>query len=129
MTLSGAQTKGLNDYGQGMASSEYGNYFNRLMGVSGQGMTAAGGQNNAYNDAMKPGIAQNYGGQIQAGQDYMAGSNALAAGIKGAAQSAASLGTFGLSGGFSGLGGSGGASPALQGWSNTQNAGQSFKWA
>ena len=52
MTLSGAQAKALNSYGQGMASQEYGNaynryttdqtnLYNRLAGVAGTGQTAA----------------------------------------------------------------------------------------
>lgn len=83
MSLSGAQAKGLNDYGQGMGSAEYGNYFNRLMGVSGLGENAASGQNASYNQALVPGIAQNFQGQQAQGQYNVAGTNALAAGLKG----------------------------------------------
>lgn len=43
-TLSGAALKALTKYGQGMASTEFGNSFNRLSGVSGQGQSAAAGQ-------------------------------------------------------------------------------------
>jgi hypothetical protein len=43
-TLSGAALKALTKYGQGMASTEYQNSFNRLSGVSGQGQSAAAGQ-------------------------------------------------------------------------------------
>jgi hypothetical protein len=37
---SGAAMKGINDYAQGQASQEYGNYYNRLSGLSGQGLQA-----------------------------------------------------------------------------------------
>jgi hypothetical protein len=39
--LSGGAMKELSDYGSGMASSEYGNYINQLMGLSGMGERAA----------------------------------------------------------------------------------------
>jgi hypothetical protein len=39
--LSGGAMKELSDYGSGMASSEYGNYINQLMGLSGIGERAA----------------------------------------------------------------------------------------
>jgi hypothetical protein len=41
MLLSGAQTKALNDYGQGMASSELANAFNRVQSVQGGAQNAA----------------------------------------------------------------------------------------
>ncbi len=89
-TLSGAQAKGLNDYGQGMASAEYGNYFNRLTGVSTLGENAASGQNTAYNNALNPGIAQNFQGAMGAAGAGQNSSNALASGFVGAAKSIAS---------------------------------------
>jgi len=42
LLLSGAQTKALNDYGQGMASSELSNAYNRVAGIADAGRGAAG---------------------------------------------------------------------------------------
>ena len=43
MLFSGAQTKDAINYGQGQASQEYGNEWNRLMGVTQMGQQTAGG--------------------------------------------------------------------------------------
>lgn len=105
MSLSGAQAKGLNDYGQGMGSAEYGNYFNRLMGVSSLGENAAAGQNASYNQALVPGISQNFQGQQAQGAYNVAGTNALASGLKGFENSVASgIGALpGLSAGYNAM--------------------------
>ncbi|MDP5211380.1 hypothetical protein, partial [Microbulbifer sp. 2205BS26-8] len=42
--LSGAALKDLNAYGQNLASTEYGNWFNRLAGLRGEGIGIAGQQ-------------------------------------------------------------------------------------
>ena len=42
MGYSGAQIKAAQDYGQGMASTEFGNYYNRLAGLAQGGQQAAG---------------------------------------------------------------------------------------
>lgn len=44
--LSGAQLKDLTGYGQGLASTEYGNWYNRLAGLRGEGIGIAGQQGN-----------------------------------------------------------------------------------
>lgn len=41
---SGNAAMALNDYGQGMANQEYGNWLSRLSGLGAQGLQAAGGQ-------------------------------------------------------------------------------------
>lgn len=46
---SGATLKALADYNQGMASDEYGNYLNRLAGLTDMGASAASGQAGANN--------------------------------------------------------------------------------
>lgn len=80
MTLSGAQSKALQSYGQGMASQEYGNaynrwnqdqstQFNRLASMAGLGQTA-----NAANQASGTNAANNIG------QNQLATGNANAAG-------------------------------------------------
>ncbi len=46
--LSGGQLKDVTSFGQGLASQQFGNYFNRLMGVAQMGQSAAaGGANTA----------------------------------------------------------------------------------
>ncbi len=90
MRFSGAQAKALSDYGQNTGSAEYGNYFNRLAGASGQGLTAATAQNTTANQALLPGIQDQYGG-AGAGAGYAQGNaNAGAAGLVGATNSLAS---------------------------------------
>jgi len=71
-TLSGGALKALQRYGQGMASQEFQNSYNRLSGVSGQGQSAAAGQGSA---SMQFGAQQ--------GANTIAGGNALAAGAIG----------------------------------------------
>lgn len=44
LTLSGAQLKDLNNYAQGVASTEYGNYYNRLAQLRGEGIGITGQQ-------------------------------------------------------------------------------------
>jgi hypothetical protein len=78
---SGAQQKGITDFGQNIASEEYGNYMNSLLAVSGLGSqaassgnsTAAGLTQGAGNSILQGGIAR--------GSGYAAGANALASGI------------------------------------------------
>ena len=60
--FSGRTGRALQDYGQGIASQEYGNYYNRMAQLAGWGQNAAAGQ----------------------GAASMAGANAQAAGIYGA---------------------------------------------
>ncbi len=103
MRLSGAQAKGINDYGQGMASQEYGNYFNRLAGSSGLGQTAAANTNTAFNQAMMPGINDAFQGNLAQGGYNVAGANALASGIMGTENSLMSLAGYGGAGGKLGL--------------------------
>ncbi len=93
MRMSGAQQKALSDYGQNTGSAEYGNYFNRLAGASGQGLTAANASNTTSNAAMAPGIQADFAGTSGQGQQAagygVAGQNALASGFIGAGNSAA----------------------------------------
>ncbi len=69
LSLSGAQLKGVQGYGEGMASQEYTNYMNRLASLAGLGQQAAG-------TTGQYGI--NYANQ--AGQNTMAAGNARASG-------------------------------------------------
>ncbi len=81
---SGQTLKALNDYGQGMASEEYGNYLNQLYNLAGFGQTAT--QNTAQLGAS---AAQGYGNRI-ADAGYLRGTgyanlgNSLTGGINNA---------------------------------------------
>jgi hypothetical protein len=94
MRFSGAQAKALSDYGQNTGSAEYANWFNRLAGLSGQGLTAQNAANTQSNDIMKTGINADFlgtSGQGQQAAGYgVAGNNAFASGLIGAGNSAAS---------------------------------------
>lgn len=70
MLLSGAQLKSLNRFNQGMASQEFGNWFNRLYGLAGMGQNAAVQTGNFGANAVN-----------QANQAYMYGADARANGI------------------------------------------------
>ena len=107
MLLSGAQGKAVTDYGQNTASQEWGNYINQLMGLSGQGASAAGATNKAATDAYNNGNNNLMTGLMGQASSYSNAANALANGITGATNSLGSLASFGLSGGFGGLGGGG----------------------
>lgn len=74
MLLSGGQLKDSMNYNQGMADQNYNNYYNQLMGVSGLGESAAAGLG-SQGTATGQGMAQS----------MMAGGQAMAGGIAGAA--------------------------------------------
>lgn len=106
MLLSGAQTKGVQEFGGNLASGEYNNWFNKLAGVGGQGQAAAGTTVGSNLDALGQ-QNQALAGQASA---YQTGANALASGITGAINS---LGTiYGMSGGFGNIFGGGGMGAA-----------------
>lgn len=85
---SGAQQKAITDFGQNIASEEYGNYMGNLLAVSGMGNQAASSGNNtaasltqgAGNSILQGGIAR--------GSGYAAGANALATGLSKGAENA-----------------------------------------
>ena len=92
MGYSGAQMKAAQDYGQGMASTEFGNYYNRLAGLAQGGqqaagsMAQAGGQyaNNASNTFGNLSNAQTgiLGQQANArASGYAANANAISGGL------------------------------------------------
>ena len=61
---SGAALKGINDYAQGQASNEFGNYFNQLSGMSQQGAGAA---------SAVAGVGQNYANAVSSNNNNAAG--------------------------------------------------------
>lgn len=126
--LSGSTLKGIQNYGQGLASTEYGNAYNRFMAnreavarglgaLAGGGMTAAGGMGNLASNlsgvytGTAQNMAQNYQGLGQAlGQgyanigaanasSYMAPTNLLASALGQGAQLAAMYAGGGFGGG------------------------------
>jgi len=91
MNLSGNALAELNNYGQNMASTEYGNQFNRLSALAGYGQNATNtganlGQNYATN------VGNNLINQgNQQGNSYLASANANAAGRIGTANAFGSM--------------------------------------
>lgn len=88
MLLSGKQVKGVQTYGDGLASDEYRNYMGDLMGVSGQGAGATSGANatsaglvSGGSNALVSGGRSLFDGAAARGSAYSAGANALASGI------------------------------------------------
>ena len=78
---SGAQQKAITDFGQNIASGEYGNYLGSLFSLAGMGGQAVGGANNT-----SAGLTQGAGnmltqGGIARGSAYASGANAIASGI------------------------------------------------
>lgn len=109
MLLSGAQQKGVNDYAQGQASSEYGNYINQLNAMSGQGAGAAAGANSTAGNVFNAGNQDQFQGAMGRANSYQNSANALASGISSGVNNLAAISAYGLGGGFGGLGGPTGA--------------------
>lgn len=64
---SGSTAKALNSFGQDYASTQYGNYMQQLMGLSGQGLNAAntiGGAGNVSNQKSTSSSTNGFGGGI-----------------------------------------------------------------
>jgi hypothetical protein len=85
--ISGGQLKAGQEFGQGLATQQFGNYYNRLLSLAQIGQNAASGISNA---------ALTAGGQI--GNSIQAGGQAQASGIVGSAN-AISGGLTGATGG------------------------------
>lgn len=94
--LSGKQVKASQEYGGNLASGEYGNWFNRLMGVAGQGQQAANSENSSNLGATQLGN----NALIAQGGFQQQGANALSNGIMSGFNNALSLASFGAGGGF-----------------------------
>lgn len=106
---SGGFMKGLDRYSQGLASDEYGNRWNQLMGVAQMGQGTA--QNLGSLGANYANSASNlYGAQ---GNANAAGTMAVGNGIAGGVRSLGNLAMLGMGGGLSALGipGMGGVNP------------------
>lgn len=81
MTLSGAQVKGVQEFGDNLANQEYDNYFNRLMGVSGMGNQSQAGLSGTNSSLTAQSGNNTMQGAVARGSAYQAGANALASGI------------------------------------------------
>jgi hypothetical protein len=95
MLFSGAQAKGISDYGQNTASDEFGNYTNALRGLQGQGaqsLSAASGQGASV---VGQGINAFNQGEMARASSYSNAANALANGIMSGVNSGMSLGALG----------------------------------
>lgn len=64
---SGATAKALNTYGQNYANTQYGNYFNQLMGLQNSGNQAAGVVAGAGQQSQSQGTSQSTGSQSSGG--------------------------------------------------------------
>ncbi len=112
--VSGATMQALQEDGQNLATEEYGNYMNRLSGLTGMGMSAAGNQASAganYASGASNALA-NQGNAQAAG--YIGQSNALMGGIN------TGLNIWGYQQGMNGTGANGGGSI----WGNSYGGGR-----
>ncbi len=95
MLLSGAQAKGVTDYGQNQGSEEFGKYTNALAGLSGGGMSAALGTDNTNAGITNAGNALGFQGAMGQAAGYSNAANALASGITNGVKSLGSIAAFG----------------------------------
>lgn len=117
MVLSGAQARGISDYGQNTASQEYGNYINELNGMAGNGLNASNSLA-GVNSGLQQNISGLYSGQAQYAQNA---ANYMASGINNAFQNTLAMaGAYGpmagaqsnpFGSGAVNTGGGGGSSP------------------
>lgn len=116
MNLSGATLKDMNRFNQGLASTEYGNWYNRLVGQQGLGANVAGAQAGIDQDTAA-GVADTQIGAAGArASGYMAEANmknSLMSNLLGSAANAATGGMYGV--GKAAMGGGGGGAPASYG--------------
>lgn len=81
--LSAEQMKDAMRYGEGLAASEYGDYYNRLAALAGTGQTAVNSGNAAGANAANQIQSATMTGAANRGNAYMAGGDAQAAGYLG----------------------------------------------
>lgn len=88
LNLSGGTLKDLSTFNSGLASQQYGNYFNRLMGLSQLGQaSAAGSASNGTAASGQIGNSMQGVGQAQA-SGIVGGANAFSSGVNGGVQNA-----------------------------------------
>jgi hypothetical protein len=82
--ISGGQLKAGQEFGQGLASQQYGNYYNRLLSLSQLGQSAASGiSNSAIQSGAQIGNSIQAGGQATA-SGIVGSANAISGGLTGA---------------------------------------------
>ena len=119
--LSGSGLAALNTFGQGLASQQYGNYFNRLLSLSNMGQQSAGALANTSTQAANN-IGNTYQGIGQAqASGIVGGTNAITGGI-GGATSALQLPALANYLKTSGASAPGGVNPSSYGPINTYGA-------
>lgn len=79
--LSGAQIKGVQSFGEGLASDEYRNYIGDLFNVAGMGNQAQGANAGVNSGLVSQNGNNTMQGAVARGSAYQAGANALASGI------------------------------------------------
>jgi len=100
LLLSGAQVKGVQAFGDGLASEEYRNYMADLMATSGMGQGAAASASKT-SASLTSGAANNIAqGGMARGSGYAQGANALASGIGQGVNNALFMGTYGAKQGW-----------------------------
>lgn len=113
MLLSGATLKDLDRYGQGLASTEYGNWYNRIAGQQGLGANVAGAQAGIDQNTARSVADTELGAAGARASGYMADANIknyLASSLHESGQRIGEAwATMGMGGG--GPGGGGGGSP------------------
>jgi hypothetical protein len=81
MTLSGAQIKGVQEFGDNLANQEFDSYVNRLMGVAGMGNQSQAGLSGTNSGLTASSSNNMMQGGVARGSAYQSGANALASGI------------------------------------------------
>jgi hypothetical protein len=88
--LSGGQVKAATEFGQGLASQQYGNYVNRLMGLAQLGTGAANTTSNTATSAANSQAATQQGIGTAQASGIVGSANALTGGLSGISSSATS---------------------------------------
>ena len=120
--MSGGLARELTSYGQGLASSEFNSYANRLASMAGLGQTAT-----QYTGQLGASAAGQYGQtSAQLGQTIMSGGQAQASGYVGSSN-AMMQGYEGVADALSNWGGASGGG-GTRGWQSQPYAGNAYNW-
>lgn len=98
MLLSGAQMKDSQRFNQGLASTEYGNWYNRLVGQQGLGANVAGGMAGIDQNTARGVADTQIGGAGARASGYMADANIKNSLMTGIIEGAANYATGGMYG-------------------------------
>ncbi|MEJ0093830.1 MAG: hypothetical protein WDN46_10410 [Methylocella sp.] len=124
--LSGGQLKAAQQFGQGLASQQFGNYFNQLLSLAGLGQTATGQQVGANTGVANSLAGLQTGAGTAAASGTVGSANALSGGLSSLGLfGALGTGALGTSGSASSFGGTGGGNPVSNLTQNLSLLGQS----